>query len=224
MMGDPMRHRRRGRRVLGMASDGLRYLIPLAGLAALALALGWAAVGAAALALAAFVANFFRDPERVPSPASDAVLAPADGKVVEVGPFIGWSGAGGEPLTQIAIFMSPWDVHVNRAPLGGTVEGVEYRPGRFLAAWETAASLENEQAILHLRTAVGDIWMKQIAGFLARRVVTWVQSGDKVEAGERIGLIRFGSRVDLILPARFGVRVRPGQRTVAGVSVVAVAG
>lgn len=219
-----MRHRGRGRRLLGMASDGLRFLIPLAALAAVGFALGWPWVGVPALALAAFVANFFRDPERVSPPASDAVLAPADGKVVEVNPFTGWRGPGGEPLTQIAIFMSPWDVHVNRAPLAGTLEGVEHRPGRFRAAWDAAASLENEQAVLHLRTAVGEIWLKQVAGFLARRVVTWVRPGDKLEAGERIGLIRFGSRVDLILPARCAVRVRLGQRTVAGVTVVAVPG
>jgi phosphatidylserine decarboxylase len=144
--------------------------------------------------------------------------------VVEVSPFGGWRGPGGEPLTQIGIFMSPLDVHVNRAPAPGTVEAVERRPGRFLAAWDPAASQENEQALIRLRTAAGDIWMKQIAGVLARRIVTWVRPGDKVEAGERIGLIRFGSRVDLILPARFSVQVRPGQRAVAGVTVVAVSG
>jgi phosphatidylserine decarboxylase len=211
-------------RVLGMAREGLRFLVPLVGAAGMAFALGLPWLGVPALALAAGVAGFFRDPERVPPPVSDAVLAPADGRVVEVIPFGGWRGPGGEPLTQIGIFMSPLDVHVNRAPAAGTVEAVERRPGRFLAAWDTAASLENEQALIHLRTAAGDIWMKQIAGVLARRIVTWVRPGDKVEAGERIGLIRFGSRVDLILPARFSVHVRPGQRTVAGVTVVAVSG
>ncbi len=219
-----MRQAGGGRRALGMTGDGLRFLLPLAGIAAVGFALGWAWLGVPALALAAFVANFFRDPERVPPAASDAVLAPADGRVVEVIPFAGWRGPGGEPLTQVAIFMSPLDVHVNRAPVAGTVEAVEYRPGGFRAAWHPAASLENEQALIRFRTAGGDIWMKQIAGVLARRVVTWVRPGDKVEAGERIGLIRFGSRVELILPARFAVQVRPGQRAVAGVTVVAVAG
>jgi phosphatidylserine decarboxylase len=217
----PLDDRGKGR-VLGVAREGLRFLVPLAGAAGLAFALGLPWLGVPALALAAGVAGFFRDPERVPPPVSDAVLAPADGKVVEVVPFGGWRGPDGEPLTQIGIFMSPLDVHVNRAPAAGTVEAVERRPGRFLAAWDTAASLENEQALIHLRTAAGDIWMKQIAGVLARRIVTWVRPGDKVEAGERIGLIRFGSRVDLILPARFSVQVRPGQRTAAGVTVVAV--
>ena len=210
------------KRVLGMAREGLRFLVPLAGAAGVAFALGLPWLGVPALALAAGVAGFFRDPERVPPPVSDAVLAPADGKVVEVTPFGGWRGPDGEPLTQIGIFMSPLDVHVNRAPAAGRVESVERRPGRFLAAWKPTASLQNEQTVIRLQTAAGDIWMVQIAGVLARRIVTWVRPGDKLEAGERIGLIRFGSRVDLILPARFSVQVRPGQRAVAGVTVVAV--
>jgi len=208
--------------VLGMAREGLRFLVPLGGIAGVAFALGLPWLGVPVLVLAAGVAGFFRDPERVPPPISDAVLAPADGKVVEVIPFGGWRGQGGEPLTQIGIFMSPLDVHVNRAPAAGTVEAVERRPGRFLAAWDPAASLQNEQALIRLRTAAGDIWVKQIAGVLARRIVTWVRPGDKLEAGERFGLIRFGSRVDLILPARFSVQVRPGQRALAGVTVVAL--
>ncbi len=220
-MGRPVM-RRRHRRVLGMASDGLRFLLPLAGLAGVGFALGWPALGWPALALAAFTAVFFRDPERRPPPVSDAVLAPADGKVVAVVPFAEWHGAGGEPLAQISIFLSPLDVHVNRAPAAGTVEACEHRPGTFLAAWNPAASLQNEQAVIHLRTAAGDLWVKQIAGVLARRIVTWVRPGDKLEAGERFGLIRFGSRTDVILPSRFAVQVRPGQRAVGGVTVLAV--
>jgi len=205
-----------------MARDGLRFLLPLAALAGAGFTLAWPWLAWPALALAAFVAFFFRDPERVPPPASDAILAPADGKVVEVIPFTEWQGPGGEPLTQVGIFLSPWDVHINRAPVAGTVEAVAYRPGTFQVAWAPAASLQNEQTLIHLRTAGGDLWMKQVAGVLARRIVTWVRPGDKVEAGERVGLIRFGSRTDLILPSRYAVRVRPGQRAVGGVTVVAV--
>lgn len=205
-----------------MASDGLRFLVPLAGLALIGFVLGRHWLGWPALALAAFTAFFFRDPERVPPPVSDAVLAPADGKVVEVIPFTQWQGPGGEPLTQVGIFLSPLDVHINRAPVAGIVEALEYRPGTFRAAWNPAASLQNEQTLIHLRTAAGDIWMKQVAGVLARRIVTWVKPGEKVEAGERVGLIRFGSRTDLILPPRYVVQVRPGQRAVGGVTVVAV--
>ncbi len=205
-----------------MATDGLHFLLPLAAVAALGFLLGWPWLAWPALVLAGFVAFFFRDPERVPPPASDAILAPADGKVVQVVPFTEWQGRDGEPLTQISIFLSPLDVHVNRAPAAGTVEALDYRPGKFLAAWHAAASMENERAILRMRTGTGDIWVKQIAGVLARRIVTWVQPGDKVEAGERVGLIRFGSRTDLILPARYAVQVRPGQRAVGGVTVVAV--
>lgn len=211
-------------RILGMAREGLRFLVPLAALAGLGFALGWSLLAWPALALAAFVAFFFRDPERVPPPVSDAVLAPADGKVVAVAPFTEWRGPEGESLTQVSIFMSPLDVHVNRAPAAGTVQAVEARPGRFLVAWDPAASMQNEQAAIHLRTAGGDLWVKQIAGVLARRIVTWVQPGDKLEAGQRIGLIRFGSRVDLIVPPRFRVRVQAGQRAVGGVTVVAVRG
>lgn len=207
-----------------MAAEGLPFLAVPALLAAAGFALGWPALGWPALALAALVAFFFRDPERVPPPASEAVLAPADGKVVAVVPFTGWRGSGGEPLTQVSIFLSPLDVHVNRAPAAGTVESVEARPGRFLAAWDPGASLQNEQTIIRLGTRDGDLWVKQIAGVLARRVVTWVRPGDKLEAGERIGLIRFGSRVDVILPPAFTVRVGPGQRAVAGVTVVAERG
>lgn len=219
-----MSDRVRGRRVLGMAAEGLRFVVPAAAAAGLGFALGWPWLGWPALVLAAFCAFFFRDPERVPPPASDAVLAPGDGKVVAVTPFTEWRGAGGEPLTQVSIFLSPLDVHINRAPCAGTVRSVEARPGTFLVAWDPAASLQNEQAVIHLRTAGGDLWVKQIAGVLARRIVTWVRPGDKLEAGDRIGLIRFGSRVDLILPPQFAVRARPGQRAVGGVTVMAVRG
>lgn len=212
------------RRVLGMASDGLRFLVPSAVLGLIGFGLGWHWLAWPALALAAFMAFFFRDPERVPPPVSDAILAPADGKVVEVIPFTQWQGLGGERLTQVGIFLSPLDVHINRAPAAGTVEAVEHRPGAFHAAWAPGASLQNEQTVIRLRTAGGDIWMKQIAGVLARRIVTWVKPGDKLEAGERVGLIRFGSRTDLILPARYAVQVRPGQRAIGGVTVVAVRG
>jgi phosphatidylserine decarboxylase len=214
--------RQNRRPVFGMARDGLRFVLPLAALAAAGLALGWPWLAWPVLALVAFVAFFFRDPERVPPPASEAILAPADGRVVEVIPFSEWRGAGVEPLTQVGIFLSPWDVHINRAPAAGTVEAVEGRPGRFQVAWAPAASFQNEQTLIRLRTGDGHLWVKQVAGILARRIVTWVRPGDKVEAGDRIGLIRFGSRTDLIFPSRYAVRVRPGQRAVAGVTVVAV--
>lgn len=213
--------RQRARRVLGMAAEGLRFVVPLAALAGVGLALGWPWLSGPALALAAFCAFFFRDPERLPPPISDAVLAPGDGKVVAVTPFTEWRGPGGEPLTQVSIFLSPLDVHINRAPSAGIVQSVEARPGKFLVAWDPAASFQNEQAVIHLKTAGGDLWVKQIAGILARRIVTWVRPGDKLEPGERIGLIRFGSRVDLILPPSFVVRARPGQRAVGGITVLA---
>jgi len=210
------------RALLPIATEGWPFILTPAALALVIYWLRWPKAALAMGLLALFMAYFFRDPERVPPPASDAILAPADGKVVEVIPFTEWQGPGGEPLTQVGIFLSPWDVHINRAPVAGTVEAVAYRPGTFQVAWAPAASLQNEQTLIHLRTAGGDLWMKQVAGVLARRIVTWVRPGDKVEAGERVGLIRFGSRTDLILPSRYAVRVRPGQRAVGGVTVVAV--
>ena len=146
-----------------------------------------------------------------------AVVAPADGRVMEVveEPF------DGRPGRRISIFLAIWNVHVNRAPMSGRLERLEYRPGKFYAAMRSRASVENEQNVFYLETSRGTIIFKQIAGWIARRVVSWKSAGDSVVKGERIGLIRFGSRMDLWLPEGAEILAQPGQRVAGGVSVVA---
>ena len=185
--------------------------------AALALALGWHVLGGILLFLAAFVLYFFRDPERqIPSDPA-AVVSPADGRVMEIVE---------EPLgtrrgRRISIFLAVWNVHVNRAPCAGSIRQVEYRPGRFFAAMRSRASVENEQNIFHLETDRGEIIFKQIAGWIARRVLSWKSPGDVVARGERVGMIRFGSRMDVWLPLDAEILVRPGQHVAGGSSLLA---
>lgn len=166
------------------------------------------AVAVPATALAAGMLWFFRDPER--EIAQGRVLSPADGVVQSIMP---WK----DGRTRVAIFMSPLNVHVNRAPLAGTVTSVEHIPGGFVPAFNKESE-NNERIVWHFDTELGDIEMVQIAGAVARRIVPYVSSGTKVEQGERIGLIRFGSRVDLYLPRGVEVAVQVGQKTVAGVT------
>ena len=157
-----------------MVRDGYKFAaIPLL-LSILAGVLGWHVSALIFFALAAFVCYFFRDPERV-SPADPAVvISPADGRVMEVVQ----ESLNGRPGKRISIFLAIWNVHVNRSPMAGIVRKVEYRPGRFYGAMRSRASQENEQNVIHLETAHGEIVFKQIAGWVARRVVCWKASGD----------------------------------------------
>ena len=167
----------------------------------------------------AFCLFFFRDPERVAPADERLVVSPADGRVLEV------SGEREErflhaPATRISIFMSPLDVHVNRAPVSGTIEVVRHTPGKFRAAFADKASLDNERNALMLTSGGRRYLVVQIAGALARRIVCRVGEGDRVRRGERFGLIMFGSRVDLFLPPEVRPAVRKGDRVRAGTSVV----
>ncbi|MGV9760352.1 phosphatidylserine decarboxylase [Streptomyces tricolor] len=166
------------------------------------------AVAVPATALAAGMLWFFRDPER--EIAQGRVISPADGVVQSIMP---WK----DGRTRVAIFMSPLNVHVNRAPLAGTVTSVEHIPGGFVPAFNKESE-NNERVVWHFDTELGDIEMIQIAGAVARRIVPYLPEGTKVEQGDRIGLIRFGSRVDLYLPEGMEVAVEVGQKTVAGVT------
>ncbi|CAM5532877.1 phosphatidylserine decarboxylase [Streptomyces aurantiogriseus] len=166
------------------------------------------AVAVPATALAAGMLWFFRDPER--EIAQGRVISPADGVVQSIMP---WK----DGRTRVAIFMSPLNVHVNRAPLAGTVTSVEHIPGGFVPAFNKESE-NNERVVWHFDTELGDIEMIQIAGAVARRIVPYVPQGTKVEQGDRIGLIRFGSRVDIYLPEGVEVAVEVGQKTVAGVT------
>jgi phosphatidylserine decarboxylase len=169
------------------------------------------------LVLCAGIALFFRDPERLSPVEPGVVVSPADGRVMEVTE----ETFGGRRGRRISIFLSILDVHVNRAPMAGRLGKVEYRPGRFYNAMRSRASIDNEQNIIHLQTERGEIVFKQIAGAIARRVVCWKAPGEDVRLGERIGLIRFGSRMDVWLPNDAEILARPGQHVAGGVSVLA---
>jgi phosphatidylserine decarboxylase len=187
---------------------------------------GWAGV-----AITAWVLLFFRDPIRTTPKAPGMIVAPADGLVtliVQVPPpreLIGEGALSPEPVTRVSIFMSVFDVHINRSPIGGTISRVVYISGKFLNADLDKASEENERQHILVEDASGmKIGFTQIAGLVARRIVPFVKPGDIIAAGQRVGLIRFGSRVDVYLPAGTSSQVLLGQRTIAGETVLAVAG
>ncbi|HSF31571.1 MAG TPA: phosphatidylserine decarboxylase [Candidatus Tectomicrobia bacterium] len=203
---------------LPIAREGWPFIVPLLGIAVLGLVTiplgGWVF-----LALAGFVAYFFRDPERSIPTEPGLLLAPADGKIVAVTP---QHDHPAQPAgTLISIFLSVFDVHVNRAPTSGTVVDVRYQSGTFLPAFRADASARNEQNIVTLQAGDTHVIVKQIAGILARRIVCRVRAGDVLSAGERFGLIRFGSRVDILIPPAFAVYVHLGQRVRGGESVLA---
>jgi phosphatidylserine decarboxylase len=203
-----------------IARDGWPFILVLLGLAVVMFLVRWPWVGGVFLFLGLFTAFFFRDPER-PVPADPRlVLSPADGKVIVVGP----APAGnplGEGASQVSIFLSVFDVHVNRAPIGGRISKVEYHEGQFLPAFQDKASLANEQNSVTIDADGGHrVTFKQIAGLIARRIVFKKEVGDTVAAGERVGMIKFGSRVDVFLPKDVRLRVQKGDRVVGGVSAV----
>ncbi len=169
--------------------------------------------------LVLFSLMFFRDPQREPPLDARAFLAPADGRVVEVKPIGRDDHIGGEAV-QISIFLSLFNVHAQRVPFDGEVTATDYQPGRFLAAFNQRASAENEQAVTFFKANGGNFTVKQIAGLLARRVISYMQPGRQVRRGERLGFIRFGSRVDIILPADFDLRVKVGDRVNGTTSII----
>lgn len=219
-----------------VAEDSRRPVIDPAGLPAIGVAAVPAAVAALtgrrslALGLAALpaaVAAFFRDPDRyVDSVPADptVVLAPADGKVLHVGDPQPGVAPEGEWL-QVAVFLSVFDVHINRSPAAGVVRSVTYKPGRWLAAYSAESATENECSEITLAVPVAGaerpLVFRQIVGLLARRVVTRVEPGQAVRAGERIGLMKFGSRMDVFVPRDCSLEVRKGDRVVAGETVIA---
>ncbi|MDA8051411.1 MAG: phosphatidylserine decarboxylase [Rhodospirillales bacterium] len=168
---------------------------------------------------------FFRDPERVPPPRRGVVLAPADGRVVSVAATVPLAelGLGGAPRWRVAIFLSVLDVHVNRVPANGTVTRIAYRHGRFRNAADPQATETNERNTIAIRLADGrEIAVVQIAGLIARRIVCGKREGDAVTAGERFGIIRFGSRTDLYLPEGVAPLVAEGQTMIGGETVIAL--
>ena len=180
---------------------------------------GWA-LTVAMVIVAIWVAYFFRDPERTGDRGERVVTAPADGKVVLISEVDEPAFIHGRAL-RISIFMNVFNVHVNRYPISGTVKYVQYNPGKFLNAAVEKSSLENEQRSVGIEAGPYRILVRQIAGLIARRIVTYSREGERVEQGERMGLIRFGSRVDVFLPTDAAVKVKIGELTTAGSTVVA---
>jgi len=172
----------------------------------------------------AWCAYFFRDPERVTPVREGLVISPADGVVTLIEPAVPPPelGLGPNPMPRVSVFMNVFDVHVNRAPVTGRITLVAYRPGKFLNASLDKASDDNERQSFKLQMADGrDLAMVQIAGLVARRIISWVGEGDEVMSGSRVGMIRFGSRVDVYLPAGSAALVVEGQRAIAGETVLA---
>ncbi|HEX8071403.1 MAG TPA: phosphatidylserine decarboxylase [Pyrinomonadaceae bacterium] len=200
-----------------MVRDGLPFVLVPLGAALGAALLGWWWLALPLLVVAAFMAYFFRDPRRVAPDAPDVVVAPADGRVTRVA-----SLAPDQPDAPnvVSIFLSPLDVHINRAPIAGRVTDVTYTRGRFLMATREEASLVNEQNTLTIKGERLTVLCRQIAGVLARRIVCWKRAGDEVALGERIGLIKFSSRTDLVLPPEVEIAVRVGERVKGGVTII----
>jgi phosphatidylserine decarboxylase len=200
-----------------MVKEGYYFGVPPLVVGVTFFLLHWVAAAAILVLFGLFCFTFFRNPERVIPKEPGAIVSPADGRVVVVTdePY------AGVPGKRISIFLAVWNVHVNRSPAAGTITNLVYRPGKFLAAMRADASLQNEQNIFTLATEHGEIVVKQIAGFVARRVVSWKKIGDSVARGERIGLVRFGSRADVWLPASARINVKVGDTVAGGSSVLA---
>lgn len=200
-----------------MVPDGYYYALPLVGAAALTAWLAGGPWAIPALLLAGFFLWFFRDPERVIPDGAGAVVSPGDGKVTDVSPVL----VDGARRMRISIFLSVFDVHVNRSPIAGVIRNIRYQRGKFLNAMNTASAEQNEQNVVTVEGEGQTVVFKQIAGLLARRIVFTKQIGQRVDRGERVGLIKFGSRVDVVLDASASLQVKVGDRVKGGASVLA---
>ena len=201
-----------------MVRDGYYYGLAFG---AVALLLGWfihPVLAAFPLLLALFFLWFFRDPERQIPTEEGAIVSPGDGKVTDVS----ITQMNGEPCTRISIFLNVFNVHVNRSPIAGVITDVKYKRGKFGNAMGSVSAEENEQNVVTVQGETGTLVFKQIAGLLARRIVFYKKIGDPVARGERVGLIKFGSRVDVIFPAGAAVNVKVGDHVAGGSSVLAV--
>jgi len=200
-----------------MVKDGYKFAAPplLVGIAAVLLHWHW--IGGVLIFLGLFVMFFFRDPERTPPADPDTIVSPADGRIMVV---VEESHAG-QPGRRISVFLSIFDVHVNRSPVAGRITAIKYRTGKFYAAMRGRASAENEQNAFFVQSDRGKVVFTQIAGWVARRIICWKSAGDSVMRGERVGMIRFGSRMDIWLPEGTEILVRHGQHVAGGTSVLA---
>jgi phosphatidylserine decarboxylase len=202
---------------LKLARESIPFVVIPALLAVVSLAAGFWYVAVIWAVVVVFMAYFFRDPKRVPPEDPNVVVAPADGRVTRVKSL---ASENGEPSTLVSIFLSPFDVHINRSPIAGEVLDIRYSRGKFLMATNEKASDVNEQNALVIKGDKVTVICKQIAGILARRVVCWTRKGDNLALGQRFGMIKFSSRTDLILPANVDVTISEGSRVTGGVTVI----
>lgn len=204
-----------------IAREGHIFIVPPVLLSFVFWWVGHPWVSLALLILACLIAMFFRNPERVPPQDHGIVVSPCDGTVMEILEDAESDNIPGEPLKRMSIFMSILNVHVNRWPLSGVVRKIEHVDGSFLDARDPASSLKNEHNSLVLESAGKSVEIVQIAGKIARRIACWVYEGDRVNRGDRFGLIRFGSRVDVYLPQDYSFSVPIGTKVRAGVTIIA---
>jgi phosphatidylserine decarboxylase len=205
---------------IGIAAEGAMLSLGLAAIGIIFIALGLKIIGAIFVLIALPIAMFFRDPDRFPAKTENVVISGADGKVTDVSD-VPFPGGTGRPYHRVSVFMSPLNVHVNRALVGGEVTMVEHTAGEFRAAFRDDASEHNERNLIAMTDAQGRIFaMIQVAGYLARRIVCRLRTRDRIQAGQRIGLIMFGSRVDHFFPSEYRVTVSPGQRVRAGETII----
>ena len=201
-----------------LAKDGFIFILPLLVITVLMFLISfyWATAifGLGFL----FVTWFFRDPERRIPNEPNVIVSPADGKITEI--VTENEPINGKLCKRVTIFLSVFNVHVNRVPIEGTIEDIRYNPGKFLAAFNPKASMDNEQNLILINNGRTHIFVKQIAGLIARRIVCWPKKGDHYESGQRYGLIRFGSRVDILLPENTKLSVACGDKVSGGKSII----
>lgn len=203
-----------------VAREGIPFILIALAIAALVFVFAGVIAGAVSLLLPAFVTNFFRDPEREPPSGEDLVVSPADGKVLSIAE-VDENRFLNRRMKRVCVFMNVFNVHVNRVPVSGKILAVKYNPGKFLMGYAEKASLDNEQNALVIEKAKGqEILFIQIAGLVARRIVCYLKGGERVTRGERFGLIRFGSRVDIYMPLETEIQVKVGDKVSAGESVL----
>ncbi len=203
-----------------VALEGYPFIFCSAFVTLILAVLGYNFLALPALALTLFVLAFFRDPERIGPASEDTIVSPADGRVILIEQITDNQYQLGQ-VYKVSIFMNVFNVHVNRIPVGGTVENVLYSPGKFYSADSLRGAMHNEHSATILRTASGHrLAFVQVAGLIARRIVCWIERGDQVQRGHRFGLIRFGSRVDLYLPTQTQLTIAVGQQVRAGETVL----
>ncbi len=203
-----------------VAREGIPYILAAMFVTLITAVLGWAIVTILFLAVTLLIGHFFRDPERMSTAGEGEIISPADGNIISV-TRVSSARFTGKPAMKISIFMSIFDVHVNRIPISGIIEAVHYKKGRFMAANLAPASEQNEQNWLWIKSDTGeDVIITQVAGLIARRIVCWPGPGDRVVRAERFGMIRFGSRMDVYVPENSEILVSQGRHVYAGETVL----